>query len=243
MVCIRRLMVVFLCAGFICSCAESQTSPQQEVMAIQKARAEAGDNRDLLTWSRYTADDCVFSGDGGVLLTKAEVLERFKKLPREYDYGDNRRDYIVHVYGDTAVVNFVVTTHEKFTDTDIVTDQRATETFVRRSGSWLLVARQWATVPANQRRPVQLDAARYRDYVGQYQSRPLEDVETVLVRDGRLWTKFGTYEQEYLPLGSDSFFTKSDLATISFSRDQRGRVVGYTYRFADSQEIHVKKIH
>jgi ketosteroid isomerase-like protein len=241
--CVHHLAVLFVLSSTICGSGQPKpASAAQDVMAVHKARAEAGDSRDLATWSRYTADDCIFSAEGGALLTKAELMERFKKLPREYDYGDNRRDYVVHVYGNMAVVNFLVTTHEKFTDTEIVTDQRVTETYVKQGGSWLLVARQWATVPDNHRSPLAVDPGVYQAYVGQYQSRPLEDVETISVTGGRLWSKFGAYAQEYIPLGADSFFIKPDLGTTTFSRDAQGRVTGYTYRFADGQEVHVKKI-
>jgi hypothetical protein len=38
-------------------------------------------------------------------------------------------------------------------------------------------------LPANFRKPVAVDTSAYKDYVGQYQWRPLDDVETVAVKD------------------------------------------------------------
>jgi hypothetical protein len=119
---------------------------------------------------------------------------------------------------------------------------RATETYIKQNGSWLMVARQWAPLPLNFRKPVAVDTSHYKDYVGQYQSRPLDDVETISVKDGKLWSQSGKDEDEYLPLGPETFFIKNDIASITFSRDPQGHVTGYTYHREDGQDYHVKKI-
>jgi hypothetical protein len=67
-------------------------------------------------------------------------------------------------------------------------------------------------------------------------------VETVSLRGGKLWSQFGKDEDEYLPLGSETFFVKSDIGNVTFVRDTQGRVTGFIYHCWDGQEIHVKKI-
>jgi len=200
--------------------------------------------RDMAAWSHYVADDCIFSTDDGVLETKAQFIEHVGKLPPEYDRSVNPRDYVIHVYRSTAVINFRLTGHEQFTDTDIVSEERQTETYVKQSGSWRLVARHWGLLPVNFRKPVAVDATVYKDYVGQYQWRPLDDVEKVSVKDGKLWSRFSKEKEddEYLPLSSDTFFVKDDVGSVTFVRDAQGHVTGYTYHRWDGQEIHVKRI-
>jgi ketosteroid isomerase-like protein len=218
------------------------TPAQQEVLDARKARVEAGKKRDG-SWSRYVADDCIYSDDDGNLVTKAQQLEHEKRnWPPEYDHSVNFREYVVHVYGDTAVMNFRFTVHEQITDTDLITEMRATEAYAKQNGTWLLVARQWASLPINFRKPVAVDTSVYKDYVGQYQSRPLDDVETISLKDGKLWSQSGNDENEYLPLGPETFFIKNDIASITFSRDPQGHVTGYTYHREDGQDYHVKKI-
>jgi hypothetical protein len=70
---------------------------QQEVVDAHSARVEAGERRDYATWSRYMADDCIYSTDDGGIDTnvKAHTVERWK-LPVAYDHGVNPRDYVVH---------------------------------------------------------------------------------------------------------------------------------------------------
>ncbi len=217
---------------------------QQEVLDAKQARTEAGERHDFAAWSRFIADDCIYSDDDGIVDTnvKAHVMDHWK-LPREYDYGVNRRDYVVHVYGNTAVMNFRVTLHEQFTDADILSEQRYTETYIKQNGSWLLIARQWGNLPVNFHKPVAVNTSAYKDYVGRYEWRPLDDVETISVKDGKLWSQSGKdADKEYFPLGAETFFLRDDLSSVTFARDAQGQVTGYTYHRWDGQEIHVKKI-
>jgi hypothetical protein len=237
-------LLVALClpASMLYATDPPKLSPaEQEVLNVRNALRETALRRDMAAWSRYVADDCIFSTDDGTLITKAQIIELVGKLPPDYDYSVNPRDYVVHVYGNTAVINFRLTGHEQFTDTDLISEMRQTETYVKQNGSWLLVARQWGKLPVNFRKPVAVDTSVYKDYVGQYEWRP-GLVETVFVKDGKLWSELDGEKDEYFPLGSDTFFVKSALGTSAFSRDTQGHVIGSTCHTADGQEIHVKKI-
>jgi hypothetical protein len=179
------LVALSLSASMICAQNQPKFSPaQQEVLNARKARTEAGEKRDYATWSRLVADDCIYSTDDGEIDidVKAHTLEHWK-LPLAYEHGVNPRGYVVHVYGNTAVLNYRVTIHEQFTDADIISEQRYTETYIKQNGLWLLIARQWGNLPVNFHKPVAVDTSVYKDYVGQYEWRPLDDVETVSVKD------------------------------------------------------------
>lgn len=238
------LVALSMSAGMIDAADEPKFSPvQQEVIEAHEARTAAANKRDEAAYSRYVADDCIFSGDDGAVLIKAQVMASTGKLPTEYDHSMNPRDYVVHVYGDTAVLNLRNTVHEQFTDADIISEMRMTETYIKQNGNWLLIARQWGKIPTNFRKPVLVDSSIYKDYVGQYEWRPFDDLETISLKDGKLWTQSGNEApKEFVPSGADSFFLRNELGTNKFMRDAQGRVTGYTYQDADGQEIHVKKI-
>jgi hypothetical protein len=242
---VRYLVCVLIafCLAAIHTSDQPKLSPaEQEILDVRNARTEASNNRNQEVWSRNVADECIFSTDTGERLTKAEV-SRVAKLPHDYDYSVDPRDVVVHIYGDAAVLNLRFTVHEEFTDGEIISEMRATETYVKRNGTWILVARQWGKIPVNYRKPVAVDARNYKDYAGQYEWRPLDDLETISVKDGRLWTQTGKdAAEEMLPMGGEAFFLKGELGTNTFVRDALGRVTGYTYRDADGQEVHVKKI-
>jgi ketosteroid isomerase-like protein len=237
-------VLIVLCLAAIHTVDQPKLSPaEQEILDVRNARTEASNNRDLEAWSRYIADDCIFSSDAGDRLTKAQVSRPVTNLPREYDYSVDPREAVVHVYGDAAVLNLRFTVHERFTDSDIVSEMRATETYVKRNGAWILVARQWGKIPVNYRKPAAVDTHNYKDYAGQYEWRPVDDLETISVKDGKLWTQTGKdAAEEMLPTGGEAFFLKGELGTNTFIRDAQGRVTGYTYRDADGQEVHVRKI-
>jgi ketosteroid isomerase-like protein len=213
---------------------------QQEVFNVSQARRDANNRRDMKAAAAYIADDCLFSTDDGTLITKAQYL-KFGQLPVEYDHSTNVREIMVRVYGNTAVINFRITGHEQFGDVDIISEQRRTETWLKQNGAWVLIAVQWGNVPVNFRRPVSVNANTYNDYVGQFELRR-GLVDNVFVKDGKLWSRLDEDEGEYLPLGSDTFFVKDDLGSITFVRDAQGHVTSYTYNRADGQEIHAKKV-
>ncbi len=240
--CVLSALCIF--AGTVCAQDQPKFSPaQQEVLDTHKASVAAVEKRDYATFSRLVADDCIYSTDDGEIDTnvKAHTLEHWK-LPLAYEHGVNPRDYVIHVYGNTAVLDYRVTVHEQFTDADIISEQRYTETYIKQSDAWLLIAKQWGNLPVNFHKPVAVDTSVYKDYVGQYEWRPLDDVETISVKDGKLWSQFPKEEDEYLPLSSDTFFVKDDIGSVTFVRDAQGHVTGYTYHRWDGQEIHAKKI-
>lgn len=87
-------------------------------------------------------------------------------MPPEYDQVGDRRDFIVHVHGNEAVLNYRATEHERYNDTDIITELRVTESYVKQNGSWLLTAKQWGILPVNLRKPIAGDTRVYKDCVG-----------------------------------------------------------------------------
>jgi hypothetical protein len=235
-------LVVALCAATTGSLVGQQKSSpaEQEVLSVRAARIEAIERRDLAAWSRYVADDCILSDDDGNLISKGGLMEHLK-LPSVYDRAVNPREFVVHLYGNTAVMNYRVTAHEQYFDTDIVSEQRVTETYIKQKGSWLLVARQWENLPVNFRRPVAVNTGAYKDYVGRYEWRP-GTTDNIAMKDGKLWSEMGGNADECLPAGGETFFFKDDLGNISFSRDAGGNVTGYIYHRVDGQQIRAKKI-
>ena len=89
-------LFVALCLSASTICAQDQptfSSAQQEVLDAHNARMEASKKHDFASWSRYVADDCIYSDDDGIIdaNVKAHVMDHWK-LPHEYEYGVNARD-------------------------------------------------------------------------------------------------------------------------------------------------------
>ena len=148
------LISAILSAALMWAHEEAKLTPgQREVVNVHNTMREAARSRDFGAWSAYVADDCIFTTDDGEITTKAKIIQHMRSMPQADDHSEDLRDFVVHVYGDTAVLNVRFTAHEQFNLSDIVTEMREMETFIRRAGSWLLVARQWEPLPINFRRP------------------------------------------------------------------------------------------
>ena len=96
------------------------------------------------------------------------------------------------------MINLRVTIHDQFTDSDIISEHRQTETYVNQDGSWLLAVRQRGNLPVNFRKPVAVNTS-YKDHVSQHKWRPVDPLEFVSVKDGKLWSQLGVGEGEALP--------------------------------------------
>lgn len=245
----RNWPVLIMCLFFYTSLAFSQAkhgSDEQEIIDVSVARREATNRREMTAAAAYIAKNCLFSTEYGALISKDEYIEHRRKMPAAYDQTTNPRQYVVHVYGDTAVLNFLVTDLEQYGDKTIVNEQRRTETWHKQAGRWLLIAVQWDNTPVNFRKPAAVDHSLFKDYVGRYEWRPGDVIDTVTEKDGRLWSRFGdesTDIDEYFPAGEETFFIREgDLGTVTFLRNTAREVIGYTSHRTDGQDIVVRKI-
>lgn len=135
-----RLWCLIIAIAFAANTARGQqvSKEEQEVLNASAARREAYNHRDLVALNRYISDDGLVSTDDGALVTKADLMRHLKDLPPHYEQISNAREFAVRLHGSAAVISFRSTTREQFGDSDIVTEQRRTETWSRMGhGSWL----------------------------------------------------------------------------------------------------------
>jgi ketosteroid isomerase-like protein len=243
----RSILVVCLMVYMpLAFSAEKYTAHEQAVIDVSAARREATNRRDMTAAAAYIAKGCLFSTEYGALISKDEYIEHRRKMPVAYDQTTKARQYVIRVYGNTAVLNFLVTDVEQYGDKTILNEQRRTETWHKQAGRWLLIAAQWDNIPVNFRKPATVDSSHFKDYVGRYEWRQGDVIDTVTEKDGRLWSRFGEDSKEldeYLPAGDETFFVREgDLGTVAFVRDADRQVIGYTSHRVDGQDIFVRKL-
>jgi len=212
------LILAVACATNIAR-AQQVSKEEQEVLSASATRREAYNHRDLVVLDRYIADDCPISTDDGTFVTKTDLMRHLKNLPADYEQITNARDFAVRLHGSAAVMSLRSTTHEPFGDSDIVTEQRRTETWMKRDAAWVLVAVQTGNLPKNFRKPAVTDPRNYEDHVGKYEWRPGGETDVISLKNGKLWSEFDGDEDEYLPIASDTFFIANDLGSVTFTRD------------------------
>lgn len=112
---------------------------EQAVRQTLNDLAAALGKNDAAALDRIYADDYIFVGDTGMIMTKAERIAAFKSGDLKYE-SINIEVMKIHLFGDTAVAITRITTKFapglKFTDGKFIT----TATFVKIKGRWQLVA-------------------------------------------------------------------------------------------------------
>lgn len=112
---------------------------------------------DRAGFERFFADDVIYTRSNGLVTNKADILKGLEKLElsKEMQTSYSAEDIVVHDYGDTAVIAFrlVAQTLRKDKRAEIM-NYRNTGTFLRRNGTWQVVA--WQSTRA----PEEADAAK-----------------------------------------------------------------------------------
>ena len=118
----RHLIIAVASSAFFHGIVAGAEAPpltveQQEVVKLSQAWLDAFNHRDLETFASYIADDYIGSTDDGVLTTKDRLVKWLSKRPPEYGQRKDLHDIQVHLDGDTAIVNYLITSLRTWGDT------------------------------------------------------------------------------------------------------------------------------
>jgi hypothetical protein len=101
---------------------------------------------------RFWADDLIYTSSRGTRTTKAEIMAGFATAENEASEEDDAagpvytaEDVQIQLYGDTAVVAFKLVATPP--DNSVVLTYFNTGTFLRRNGTWQVVAWQATAMP------------------------------------------------------------------------------------------------
>jgi ketosteroid isomerase-like protein len=96
---------------------------------------------DIPTLDRLWADDHTFTNPLGVVQTKAERIAEMRSGARTLS-SFNVEDIQVRVYGNTAVVTSRATIKGQLRGSELSTQARGIDVYVKKEGRWRLVAAQ-----------------------------------------------------------------------------------------------------
>jgi len=217
---------------------------QQDVMKASQAWLDAFNHRDLQAFASYIADDYIGTTDDGVLTTKDRLVKWLSKKKAAYVQRSNMHDAQVRMDGDTAIVNYLITSKNVWGDTTIVLYLRRTEVFKKKNQKWLVIATHENPLPANFFKAIEIDSMVLKDYLGEYDwpRHEDEDIDKISIENGRLVSLWRGTKQEYQPMAKDTFFSRDDVGWLRFVRDEQGRVTSYIYSYPDGQEVCANKI-
>ncbi len=103
---------------------------------------------DRKVFDNFFADDVIYTRSAGVTVDKAEILKNIDVRAANEPQATFEADgFIVHPYGDAAVVNFRLVMHNVVSGKAQTAYFRNTGTFLKRHGKWQVVAWQATRVP------------------------------------------------------------------------------------------------
>ena len=118
----------------------------QTVTKMENDALAALIKRDAAAFGKIFADDAVVATPDGSLQTKAQLLADLKSGDLVIE-ASTISDMQVKVFGDTAVATYITSDKGKYKGQDITGRYRWTDVFVRRGGSWQIVAGQGTPIP------------------------------------------------------------------------------------------------
>ena len=121
-------------------------SVEQTLMKMERDALAAVLKKDNAAFGRIFADDAVMITPDGATQTKAQLLADLKSGDLTIESSEIS-DMKVRAYGDVALVTYQTADKGKYKGQDISGRYRWTDVFVRRSGTWHIVASQGTPIP------------------------------------------------------------------------------------------------
>jgi uncharacterized protein (TIGR02246 family) len=139
-------LAILVSANLACFAAESRPAAEnavvKEICRLEDAWAAAEVKKDGAAVGQLLAEEFLFTGPDGAVLSKAQLIQvvSTSKAERVSEVGS---DYQVKVYGNTAVIHGIVTIVDKDERGTQQVRLRYTDTWVKQAdGRWLCVAAQ-----------------------------------------------------------------------------------------------------
>ena len=195
-----------------------------ELARVAQRLLDAVATGDTATWAAYLDGDGMFTDEDGNVRDRRRVLAELRPLPPTMTGQICVTDPRASVRGDVAVLSYDALETASLYGQVLHTRYHTSDTYVRRSGRWYLLASETAVLPS-EHTAVAVSPGALDDFVGKYVLSP--GVEYLVERDGdHLYGRRGAGQrEELLPLGPDRFFRRgAPRGERVFRRDSAGRV-------------------
>jgi hypothetical protein len=212
----------------------AQSPVEAELKRITNELLDAIAPGDVAVWKKYTHEQLVYSTEANEVLTKAQLIEQLKPLPKGLVGDLEVGEFKVALHGNVAVATYVADEKLDYFGQMIESQFRTTDTWLKTEEGWRLIATQVLAILADPP-SIALSRETLCGYNGTY--RLTKDIATTLtctddgLRSERTDRKPVVQKAEV----RDVFFTPGQPRTRRvFLRNERGEITG----FADRREGH-----
>ena len=120
-------------------------SPENDVRKLERAWLDAYEKHDVAAMTAIVADDFTITFNDGSIQTKPQIIESLKRP------GGSTKFHTENVqsrsYGDVVILIGLVVYEWKQGDKDMSDRSRYTDTYIKRSGKWQVVASHLSNAP------------------------------------------------------------------------------------------------
>jgi len=135
------LALVTLCVFAVSLALGQGGSAEQQISALSDQMIRAQLKADISYFEKHYADDATIVHGDGEVFTKAKEIGDLNSGSLKYDLNVVR-ERKVHIYGDTAVVAFLMSYEGTVSGKPFSGDLRRTVVWVKQNGNWSIVAYQ-----------------------------------------------------------------------------------------------------
>ena len=181
-------------------------------------------------WDKYVDENARIIDESGAVMTKKELLDQMKPLPKGVSGNIQAIQMEVVLHGDAAVVTYVDDEHENYHGHELHCQYRTTDTWRKTAGGWRVIASQVLALRTDP--PAVALAGSLRDeYVGRYSLTPEITYEIRRKGDALEGQQNGRKEEELRAEAPDVLFSpgKPRYRRV-FQRDSNGRITGFAER-------------
>lgn len=143
----RSFLILTICTLAIASAAGTPVTDERQILALEEAWVRALETEDRAALERIVASDFTFIEPDGSLLNRNAYLADRANNPAEI-HAFEGSEMIVRILGDTALVTGLSTIDESLAGKRYKYKLRWKELWVKRRGSWQVLAGQATPVNA-----------------------------------------------------------------------------------------------
>jgi len=216
------LGLVLLISNSSLAAATEEEVTQEELLRRTQELFDSVASGNKEPWKKYLAEDAIYFDEKGRNMDKAALVADIAPLPPGYSGTIKIAKATSRIFSDTAILSYDLDETEAIFGQNLTARYHETDTWVRRNGSWQIVAAQafrYYEDPAVGK----VDSKKLPDFLGTYELAPGQ-IRTVTSEEGRLYHQRKGKREELLPETSEIFFRKGVEGRILFRRDETGKV-------------------
>jgi hypothetical protein len=238
MLSVMKLVLVTIFATALLHAADAPVT-QDELVRRTQELYDAIVPGNQAPWKKYFADDCIFSDEKGRTLDKAKLIADITPLPAGYSGTIKIGNVQSRILGETAILSYDANETETIFGQSLTARYHITDTWLRRSGEWKIVASQthrYYEDPAIGKN----DPKKFADFSGIYELAPGQ-TRSVTAEGENLFVERKGKKEQLFPETSELFFRKGVEGRILFRYDANGKVDALIDRRNNEDVVWAKK--